>query len=428
MNMDTKAADQWAMDSVAQYHRVLTTNVKPQVVYAFNANTGVRPPHHTAVYRSDDGGKTWRATFYPDPRYTPFNVEHDYMTAGVRQFYQDMPTGTAIDPSNPDHVMQVDGGRCYITADGGKTWVAAHTHLTGAKDASSKEAAWLCNGLVVTTTWNYYIDPFQPQRHYICYTDIGFARSLDAGKSWKWWALEGRAPWTNTCYELAFDPTTPGKIWGAFSNVHDIPNANIISGRHGAAGPGRGMPEHGFRRHVEGGRPGTAQGAGAICGRGSQEPAGSRTLYASVFGHGVFKSADDGKTLAEGQPRSGFAREHAGLPAATPQRRQPLRAGHRRCDRAASLLPTAPAFTAPGTAPGRGNSSTGPSRFSGRRISRSIPRTAASSTSARPMPGTRNRAGCTAQPTAGPPGRCWPARALSISALTCIPNARGGST
>ena len=122
MNMDTKAADQWAMDSVAQYHRILTTNVKPQVVYALNANTGVRPPHHTAVYRSDDTGKTWQATFYPDPRYTPCNVEADYMTAGDRQFYQDVPTGTAIDPSNPDHVMQVDGGRCYITTDGGKTW------------------------------------------------------------------------------------------------------------------------------------------------------------------------------------------------------------------------------------------------------------------------------------------------------------------
>jgi len=70
--------------------------------------------------------------------------------------------------------------------------------------------------------------------------DIGFARSLDAGRSWKWWSLEGRAPWTNTCYELAFDPTTTGKMWGAFSNVHDIPNANIIMGQHRAAGPAQG--------------------------------------------------------------------------------------------------------------------------------------------------------------------------------------------
>ena len=55
------------------------------------------------------------------------NVEQDYMTAGERQFFQDVPTGAAIDPSNPDRVMQVDGGRCYITSDGGKT-LAGRAH------------------------------------------------------------------------------------------------------------------------------------------------------------------------------------------------------------------------------------------------------------------------------------------------------------
>ena len=72
----------------------------------------------------------------------------------------------------------------HITRDGGKSWVIGHTRLTGTKDPRSPEASWLCTGLVVTTTWNYYIDPFEPARHYICYTDIGFARSLDAAKTW----------------------------------------------------------------------------------------------------------------------------------------------------------------------------------------------------------------------------------------------------
>ena len=39
-------------------------------------------------------------------------------------------------------------------------------------------------------------------------------------------------PWHNTVYELAFDPEVPGRIWGAMSNTHDIPNENVISGRH----------------------------------------------------------------------------------------------------------------------------------------------------------------------------------------------------
>ncbi|MCX7010069.1 MAG: hypothetical protein NTY53_22995 [Kiritimatiellaeota bacterium] len=67
LNLDTQAFDQWAMGHCVQYHQVLTTDANPQRVYAFNANTAVAVPHHTAVYRSDDGGAKWRATFFPDP-------------------------------------------------------------------------------------------------------------------------------------------------------------------------------------------------------------------------------------------------------------------------------------------------------------------------------------------------------------------------
>jgi hypothetical protein len=88
----------------------------------------------------------------------------------------------------------------------------------------------------VTTTWHHYVDPFEPSRHYIAYTDIGFARSLDGGKTWIWWEDSKAAPWRNTCYELAFDPDIPGKIWGAFSNVHDIPTTTSSPGATGHRG------------------------------------------------------------------------------------------------------------------------------------------------------------------------------------------------
>ncbi len=39
-------------------------------------------------------------------------------------------------------------------------------------------------------------------------------------------------PWKNTVYELAIDPAVPGRMWAAGSNTHDIPNDNVISGRH----------------------------------------------------------------------------------------------------------------------------------------------------------------------------------------------------
>ena len=293
INKETKAFDRWAHGPVAQYHHVLTSDTRPYTVYAFNSNTGIPPPHHTAVYRSDDAGKRWRATFYPDPRFGGFNLEHNWQTSVIGQAYQEIPYGVAICRSHPDTVVQLDGGRCYITTDGGRTWRNGHAIPAG-KAARSTDPGWIPNGLVVTSTWHYYVDPFQRARHYIAYTDIGFARSFDAGRTWRWWPLKGRAPWRNTCYELAFDPRMPGKIWGAFSNVHDIPNGNIIMGRHNSKGPGGVCVSTDFADTWK------------VCGAGlpvapatsvvldPKSRPGARTLYAGVFGHGVYRSTDDG--------------------------------------------------------------------------------------------------------------------------------------
>ena len=46
-------------------------------------------------------------------------------------------------------------------------------------------------------------------------------------------------------------PRCPGKIWGAFSDVHDIPNDNIISERHGHQRSRRDLPLTQLRRVVE---------------------------------------------------------------------------------------------------------------------------------------------------------------------------------
>jgi photosystem II stability/assembly factor-like uncharacterized protein len=295
LNLEAKAFDRWAMGEVVQYFQVLTTDADPLRVYAFNANTGIPPPHHTAVYRSDDGGTTWRPTFFPDPRWPGFNLEHNYTTVGVGQYFQSVPCGVAICNTDPDKLMQLGDGDCIITADGGKSWFNGQTRLA----TPAPNATFRNTGLVVTSTWNYYIDPFDRNRHYICYTDIGFAISADSGATWRWWGRGERAPWQNTCYELAFDPATKGLVWGAFANVHDIPNDNIISGRHRSQGPGGVCVSR------------DACESWAVAGKGLPEvpvvsvivdpksPADRRTLYAGTFGQGVFKSADGGKSWKE---------------------------------------------------------------------------------------------------------------------------------
>ncbi len=293
INKDTKAYDEWAEGAIAQYHHVLAASANPLVVYAFNSSTGFWPPHFATVYRSDDGGDNWRATFFLDPR-KEHNVGPDWFTASTGRAEPSVPFGTAVADSDPNRVLWV-GNFVYATQDGGTSWFCANTLLAPGQQ-SRPGCEWLCNGLAITTTWHYYVDPFQPSRHYIAYTDIGMARSIDAAKTWIWWTEKQWAPWNNTCYEMAFDPDIPGKIWGAFSNVHDIPNDNIISGRHGSKGPG------GVCLSTDFGESWPPLGAGLPVAPATsivldpKSPKGSRTLYVSIFDHGVFKSTDDGKT------------------------------------------------------------------------------------------------------------------------------------
>lgn len=298
LNKETKPFDEWAAANVVQYAHVVTSDAKPATVYAFNVGTGIPPPHHASVYRSDDAGKTWHATFQGDPRYPGINVEKDYTVSTVKQFYQMVPNGVAGCATNADVLLQVNDGCAWTTTDGGKSWKAAHTRPAPGSGPDDKESRWLCNGLVVTSTWNYYLDPLDPSRHFICYTDIGFARSGDKGKTWSWWALAGRAPWGNTCYELAFDPQTPGKVWGAFSDTHDIPNGNIIWGNHKADRPGGVCVSTDSAATWAKSNVGLPAAPVVSVIVDPKSKPGARTLYAASFEHGVYCSTDDGATWA----------------------------------------------------------------------------------------------------------------------------------
>jgi len=296
LNTETRKADQYAYDSVAQYKDLLATDAKPLTVYALNTSTGFHPPHSDTVYRSDDGGETWHATYFQDPRFQQFNVAHDYVTASTGQCFKggETPFGVAICNTDPDRVMLVRN-EPHITHDGGASWFVGSTYPASAQQPSP-DTAWVCNGLVVTTTWHYYVDPHEANRHYIAYTDIGLSRSLDGGKTWRWWNPKSWAPWRNTCYELAFDPDTPGTLWGAFSDVHDIPNDNIISERHGHHHPGGICISRDFGASWKAEAQGIPAKPVTSIVLDPRSAKGARTLYAGVFDEGVVKSADDGRT------------------------------------------------------------------------------------------------------------------------------------
>jgi hypothetical protein len=132
----------------------------PLTVYAFNTSTGFHPPHHETVYRSDDGGQTWRDCYFMDPRFKRYNITPDWVTASTGQSLKggETPFGVAICNSDPDRLMLVRN-EPHITHDGGKTWFGGHTYPAPGQSPHPR-SAWVCNGLVVTTTWHFYV----PQR------------------------------------------------------------------------------------------------------------------------------------------------------------------------------------------------------------------------------------------------------------------------
>ncbi len=296
LNTDTMPADQYAYGPISQYRQILTTDANPMTVYVMNTATGFHPPHFDSVYRSDDGGASWRATYFMDPRFQKYNVAPDYVTASTGQSFKggETPFGAAICNSDPNRLMLVRN-EPHITHNGGESWFCGSTY-PATEQKPGPGSAWVCNGLVVTTTWHYYIDPFEPDRHYICYTDLGWARSLDRGRTWIWWDSKSWAPWRNTCYEIAFDPNTPGKLWGAFSDVHDIPNDNIISERHGHQYPGGVCLSRDFGASWRASAEGLPPKAVTSIVLDTTSPKDARILYCGVFEGGVYKSHDDGKT------------------------------------------------------------------------------------------------------------------------------------
>ncbi len=322
IDVSTQRTSPWARGDLPQYSHLLADDADPKRAYVYCGGTSYFPPNHSTIYRTDDAGASWRAVFFVDPRFKQCNVARDWMSSFTHQSWVGGPIDMEISPTDPDVMMRVDGMFMFITKDAGKNWFPGHA--VKANDATAdRDITWKNNGLVNTTTWHYYVDPHQASRHYIAYTDIGFARSLDGGLTWRWWG-PGKGPgelpedqtedfpipraWVNTCYELAFDPEVPGKLWGAFSGHHDIPNENSIwrgTGRSGAKG--------GICRSLDFGvtwqalRNGLPERPALSVVLDPSSPKGKRTLYAAIYDNGVYKSTDDGATWTKRSEGLGHA-------------------------------------------------------------------------------------------------------------------------
>jgi photosystem II stability/assembly factor-like uncharacterized protein len=244
------------------------------------------------IAKTSDGGRSWTIV-HSEPDRPSSNLEGSWIEERALEdghsVWFDAPYDLAVAPGDPDVCFVTDLFRTYRTRDGGRTWAQVNSVRRG-------EDRWASRGLDVTTAYGVHWDPFDRRRVFITYTDIGLFRSEDAGASWIGSSRGVPTRWRNTTYWLAFDPEVKGRMWGAFSGTHDLPRPKMwrrtdperFQGGVGVSSDGgltwtpssTGMPESAIT-HV-------------LLDPASR--AGARTLYATAYGRGVFKSTDDGRT------------------------------------------------------------------------------------------------------------------------------------
>lgn len=256
-----------------------------RIAYASQSSGGGK-----AVWRTTDGGKTWASIFHLTGEKK--NVSPSWVQTVYRWGYYIMPLGLGVDPHNPDVALVATQGDFYRTVNGGKSWEQI-MNLPKATNADATGWSYQSAGLEVTSCWGYYFDPHEANRHYIAYTDIGFARSIDGGSTWIP-AMRG-SPWYNTVYEIVFDPYIKGRIYAACSDSHDIPYwTNVGPTLRGRGGGVCVSDDYGATWRVLGkGLPNLPCTSIALDPR---SPAGKPILYAAMFEAGIYKSVDGGLT------------------------------------------------------------------------------------------------------------------------------------
>ena len=240
------------------------------------------------VARTSDTGETWKLV-WKESSIAAANLRDVWITERFGPGWGENPLNLGVSPKDPNLCYGTDYGRTMRTTNGGESWQGVYSkRVAGGRYTST--------GLDVTTNYGVHFDPFDKNRLFISYTDIGLFHSEDGGKSWSSATIGVPREWVNTTYWIVFDPEAKGRVWGVMSGTHDLPRPKMW--RRTDPAQFRGgvcVSDDGGRtwRNSSGNLPQTAATHILL---DPNSPPNARVLYVAGFGRGVFKSIDGGKT------------------------------------------------------------------------------------------------------------------------------------
>jgi photosystem II stability/assembly factor-like uncharacterized protein len=279
-----------------EWRCIATSAGNPNVVYVSYAGLKVHADTICiGVAKSEDFGQTWKLVWKDaltaKDGVVASNFETEWINERFGPTWGENPFSIGVAPTDPHVCFATDFGRTVKTVNGGKTWEQVYTN-------KKRDGGWTSRGLEVTTSYAVAFNPFDQNHMFIANTDIGLMESQDGGESWLSATQNNGVPraWSNSTYWLEFDPKVKGRMWAVMSGTHDLPRPKMW--RRSGVKDYRG----GVLLSENAGKTWTAVskdiGEGAathILMDPSSDPA-SRTLYVCVFGKGVYKSTDGGRS------------------------------------------------------------------------------------------------------------------------------------
>ena len=282
--------------ALPEWRTIATSALQPGTVYV--SYNGLQINNDTTcigVAKSEDFGKTWSLSWKDNLGKRGYTAADNFKSGWINERFgpswAENPFSIGVSPKNPAVCYATDFGRTVRTVDGGKTWEQVYSR-------KKENGGWISRGLEVTTGYSVVFDPFDSSHVFICNTDIGLMESKDGAESWTSATNNNGVPrdWVNSTYWLAMDPAVKGKAWAVMSFTHDLPRPKMWR-RNGIVNYKGGIVQT-----DDGGK--TWKPLSKEIGEGAfthilidpSSDKNSRTLYACVFGKGVYKSLDGGKT------------------------------------------------------------------------------------------------------------------------------------